>query len=68
MDMSQAYINAVRACAPNARIVFDRFHVSVSRTTPSTRFGATRCRKLAGTDEGKSIKKTRWALHKNPGT
>ena len=27
MDMSQAYINAVREKAPNATIVFDRFHV-----------------------------------------
>ena len=66
MDMSQAYINAVRACAPNARIVFDRFHVQRLAHDALDEVRRDQMRKLAGTDEGKSIKKTRWALHKNP--
>lgn len=66
MDMSQAYINAVHACAPNARIVFDRFHVQRLAHDALDEVRRDQMRKLAGTDEGKSIKKTRWALHKNP--
>jgi len=66
MDMSQAYIQAVRERATNARIVFDRFHVQRLAHDALDEVRRDQMRKLVGTEEGKAIKKTRWALHKNP--
>src|SRR5665811_1493914 len=50
MDMSQAYINALRACAPNARIVFDRFHVQRLAHDALDEVRRDQMRKLVGTD------------------
>jgi transposase len=44
MDMWAAYAKLVREHAPNAQILFDRFHTSSSTSTkPSMRSGAVRC-------------------------
>jgi len=66
IDMSQAYISAVREMVPNARLVFDRFHVQrlVQDALDETRRDEVRG---AATKEGKNaLKGTRWALLKSP--
>lgn len=65
MDMSGAYIKAVRDKLPQAQIVFDRFHVQrlASDALDETRRSAWREHK--GTDEGDGIKHMRWVLLKN---
>lgn len=66
IDMCAAYSKAIRDKLPNAKIVFDRFHVQqlVSDAVDETRREDWRCAK--GTPEGDAIKKSRYALLKNP--
>ena len=66
MDMSQAFIKAVREKAPNAQIVFDRFHVQKLANTAVDEVRSATMRELAGTEGAKFIKSSRWALRKNP--
>jgi transposase len=66
IDMSAAYIEAVSGAAPHARIVYDRFHVQRLAHDALDEVRRDQFRLLAGTDEGKALKKSRWALHKNP--
>ena len=66
MDMSQAYIGVVQDRAPQARITFDRFHVQRLGCDAVDEVRRAEVRALAGTDEGKVLKKTRYALLKNP--
>jgi len=65
MDMAQSYIKSVREHLPQARIVFDRFHVQrlVSDALDAVR--KIELRALSD-DEAKAIKKSRHALLKNP--
>ncbi len=68
IDMSQAYISAVRASLPHAQIIFDRFHVQrlVSDALDETR--RDEWRRLTGIDreEASRVKGLRWPLLKNP--
>lgn len=66
MDMSQAYIGVVQNRAPQARITFDRFHVQRLACDAVDAVRRAEVRALAGTDEGKWLKNTRYALLKNP--
>jgi transposase len=66
IDMSKAYILAVREGAPNARIVFDRFHVQRLAHDALDEVRRDQVRFLKGTEDGQAIKKSRWALQKNP--
>jgi transposase len=66
MDMSGAYIEAVKRGAPEAQIIFDRFHVQRMAQDAVDQVRREQVRLLAGTDEAKTLKKTRWALLKNP--
>lgn len=67
MDMSQAFISTVKARAPGAQTVFDRFHVQhlASDAVDEVRRAEYR---LAVDDEAEAdfIKGARWALLKNP--
>jgi len=65
MDMAASFIKAVREHLPKAQIVFDRFHVQrlVSDALDAVRKAETRA--LDG-EEGKALKKGRFALLKNP--
>lgn len=67
IDMSQAYIEAVRAKAPNAEIVFDRFHV---QRLAHDALDQVRRAEVASegvrTPRGQALKRTRWVLQKNP--
>jgi len=66
MDMSAAYIEAVHRGAPGAQIIFDRFHVQRMAQDAVDEVRREQVRLLAGTDDAKTLKKTRWALLKSP--
>lgn len=68
MDMSQAYIKAVRERLPLAQIVFDRFHVQqlVNEAVEETRRAEWQRLRAIDAAAAQSIKNTRWALLKNP--
>lgn len=65
MDMSPAYISAVRTHLPAAAIVFDRFHVVklMNEKLSDLRRGLQREADMLGK---KMLKGTRWLLLKNP--
>ena len=65
MDMSSAYIKAVRESVPNATLIFDRFHVQrlVHDALDEVRRDEVRS---AARDEKADLKNTRWPLQKNP--
>jgi transposase len=67
IDLSAAYVKAVREGLPNAEIVFDRFHVQrlASDALDEVRRGLVR--ELAVTpEEARAVKNTRFVLLKNP--
>jgi len=68
MDMSAGYQNAITNCLPNATIVFDRFHVQqlASKAVDEVRREQWQQMRRKDPDEGRAIKKTRWALLKRP--
>jgi transposase len=68
IDMSQAYINAVRDKVPHAQIVFDRFHVQqlVTNALDQTRREEWQRLRRLDPEEGKAMKGLRWPLLKNP--
>jgi transposase len=65
MDMSAAYTKAVRDHAPQAEIVYDRFHVVqlLNAAVDEVRREAMR---IADDEQKHSLKSTRWPLLKNP--
>lgn len=65
-DLSGAYIQVVREVAPSAMLVFDRFHVQRLAHDALDAVRREQVRELKGTAEGKALKRTRWALQKNP--
>lgn len=67
MDMAAGYIGVVRERAPQAEIIFDRFHVAQLASNAVDEVRRSLVRQLAGTDDASAVKKTRWALLKNPG-
>jgi transposase len=66
MDLSKSYSEPTRAAAPQARIVFDRFHVQRLAHDALDEVRREQVRLLAGTDDARALKKSRWALLKNP--
>lgn len=66
IDMSGAYIDAVERGAPQAQIIFDRFHVQRLAQDAVDQVRRDQVRLLAGSAEATPLKKTRWALLKNP--
>lgn len=65
MDMSSAYISAVKGHLPSADIVFDRFHVVKLMNEKLTTLRRQLYRK-ATADEKSVLKGSRWLLLKNP--
>lgn len=68
MDMSEAYITAVKEMAPQAQIVFDRFHVQklVSTALDETRREEWQRLRALDKEEAEKVKGLRWPLLKNP--
>ncbi len=65
IDMSAAYIKAVTEASPSARIIFDRFHVQRLAHDALDQVRREEVRKAVGKDKT-ALKRTRWALQKNP--
>ena len=66
MDMAGGYIKAVRENLSEAQIVFDRFHVQSLASDALDEVRRTETRSLAGSDDAGWIKRSRYALLKNP--
>jgi len=66
IDMSNAFKSAVAEAAPHAQVVFDRFHVQRLAHDALDKVRREQVRELAGTDDAAAVKKTRFALQKNP--
>jgi transposase len=66
MDMSQAYINAVRDALPNAAIVFDRFHMVKLVNEKLTDLRRQVYRQSQDSVERRVLKGSRWLLLKRP--
>jgi transposase len=65
MDMSEAYISAVKRHLPNAVIVFDRFHVTKLANHAVDLVRRAQVRAWAGHPEARAVKGTRWLLLKS---
>lgn len=65
MDMGEAYQKAVKEWAPNADVVFDRFHVVKLLLEAIDEIRREECRALEG-EEKKALKNTRYAMQRNP--
>ena len=65
IDMSAAYIEAVTARAPQAQIVFDRFHVQRLVQDALDQLRRAEVRRLDEAGERGALKKTKYALLKN---
>lgn len=66
LDMLQSYIDVTREYAPRATLVFDRFHLQRLAQDAVDKVRRDEVREQRGTDEGRALKKTRWALLKRP--
>jgi transposase len=66
VDMSAAYVEAVTKRAPQAQVVFDRFHVQRLVQDALDEVRRAEVRALDGTEQRRDLKQTRWALLKNP--
>ncbi|HEX7481011.1 MAG TPA: ISL3 family transposase [Polyangiales bacterium] len=66
MDLSQAYIASVKANAPQAQVVFDRFHVQKLAHDALDEVRRALVAKHTEPDQRRALKKTRFALQKNP--
>ena len=65
IDLSAAYIKAVTEASPNARLIFDRFHVQRLAHDALDEVRRGEVREAVGKDKD-ALKRTRWALQKNP--
>jgi transposase len=66
IDMSAAYIKAVTEAAPNATIVFDRFHVQRLAHDALDEVRRAEVREAPTAPSRAGLKGTRWATQKNP--
>ncbi len=66
-DMSDAYIEAVKAHCPNAKLVIDRFHIVKKLNEAVDEVRKEQWRQL-GTEKGKAVKGLRWLLGMSPAT
>lgn len=65
VDMSAAYVKAVTTRAPQAQVVFDRFHVQRLVQDALDEVRRAEVRALEEKGDRRTLKKTRWALLKN---
>jgi transposase len=66
IDMSKAYISAVSESAPNAQIIFDRFHVQRLVQDALDEVRRAEVRTIDDPEDRRALKNTRFALQKNP--
>jgi len=65
LDMSGAYLKAVTEASPQARVIFDRFHVQRLGHDALDQVRREQVREAAPEDR-RALKNTRFALHKSP--
>ena len=65
IDMSGAFIKAVTKASPQALLIFDRFHVQRLAHDALDEVRREEVRQASAADKS-ALKKTRWALQKNP--
>ena len=66
IDMSAGYKKAIREHLPNAKVVFDRFHVQRLASDALDAVRREELRELRGSPEGRDLFKSRFVLLKNP--
>jgi transposase len=66
IDMSAAYIAAVRESVPDAQLVFDRFHVQRLVHDALDEVRRAEVRSIVDPEDRRALKHTRFALQKNP--
>ena len=66
IDMSGGYIKAITEHLPQAKIVFDRFHVQRLASDALDKVRRAQVRAAADPEQAKAVKKSRYALLKNP--
>jgi transposase len=66
MDMSPAYIAAVKEAVPEVKVIFDRFHVQRLAHDALDEVRRAEVRASQSVEEGRALKRTRFILHKNP--
>jgi transposase len=66
MDLGAAYQAAAKARAPQAQKVFDRFHVQKLASEAVDTVRRQEVNQQSNTSEGQALKRSRWALLKNP--
>lgn len=66
IDMFEAYAQAIQQWLPNATLIYDRFHVQQLASKAMDEVRRAEWRRLRGTEQGRAIKHTRWALLRNP--
>ena len=66
MDLSAAFSKSVSNRAPHVRKAFDRFHVQKLANEALDTVRRQEVRERAGSEEGRALKQSRWALLKNP--
>jgi transposase len=66
IDMAGGYIKAIESCLPEVEIVFDRFHVQRLASDAVDEVRRSMVRETEDPEEAKAIKRSRFALLKNP--
>lgn len=66
IDMARGFIKAIAAHAPHAKVIFDRFHVQRLAGDAVDEVRRVLLRDLRGSEEGKQLFRSRFALLKNP--
>ena len=66
IDIAGGYLKAIREHAPHAQIVFDRFHVQRLASDAVDTVRRQLMREAEQGDARRALKRTRWALLKNP--
>lgn len=66
LDMSAAYIGAVKTSLPQASVIFDRFHVQKLASDALDEVRRSIVREQDDPEEASAVKGTRFALLKNP--
>jgi len=66
IDLSGAYIKAVTEASPQAKLIFDRFHIQRLAHDALDQVRRDEVREVTDIDDRRALKKTRWPLHKNP--
>jgi transposase len=66
IDMAGGYIKAIESCLPEAEIIFDRFHVQRLASDAVDEVRRSMVRATEDPEEARAIKRSRFALLKNP--